>query len=812
MDPYNTQSSLGADDFFGNSRDLSLQKFLKRVKKKWWYFQISLPLCLLMAFAYTHFTVPKYLVGTKLITPERSAADVLSNERGKEGIGINQEDINILNEVEVLKSYRLAESVANALDLQVSQYIRKQMKNLEEYGSAPYTVALDPGTHQIMNEPIEIEILDKNTYSVSVSADKFTASRPQDANSIEVVEPFSFNGVCKFGSECETRFFKFTLNLQDWARKEGVAASSEAPDRFFKINSKSAIAGMIQRSLTVEIPVEKTTVLSVSMETTKPQKGIDILNELSKQYQRQRVDERNRNYDNTIALIDQQLGNVESSQDEVNRSLEDARRKGSINSEGASLRIEGEMSKLRENLASEQMKYNYLSQLQGQIEAGNFQSLASPAGVGISDQILTSSILELKDLNSQKVQTEYNAPLSPELPLINQKIDGAKNTLRGQIGGLVTQYGARVSTLRSQIGRLQGQLSRTITTGIESQSIEGSQELNKDLILFYQKKRAEAILGKQANVADIQVLESARLLKPGPVSPNVTLTLALAVFFGLFIPLAVMVGQEYFVSKIEDINDLGNYTRIPVITSVPHGSGNDVLRTGSIDKVTLESFRFLKLKLMGLAEDENFQVMSVTSYIPSEGKNYCATNLATAIAVAGKKTIMLDADMRKLPVYYNKSIGLSEYLNEQTTLEEIIQQTDVENLYYITSGEIAERPTELLESRNMRELLMQLKTEFDYIVINTPPVGIVSDLFVLSKNVDISLFVVRHNYTPIEHINEIDKIKEVTGIRETYIIYNDVDKEADKYRRYGQNYGYLGGAYEEITINQNGERKSSIRN
>ena len=812
MDPYKTQSSLGADDFFGNSRDLSLQKFLKRVRKKWWYFQISLPICLLLAFAHTHFTVPKYLVGTKLITPERTATDVFSNERSKEGFGISQDDMNILNEVEVLKSYGLAERVANAMDIQVSQYIRKRMKNLEEYGSAPYTISLDPGTHQILNEPIQIEIIDNNSYAVTVSADKFWATRPQDENSIEVVEPFSFKGVCKFGADCETRFFKFTLNLQDWAKKEGLPAPGDAPDRFFKINSKKAVAAMIQGGVSVEIPVEKTTVLSVSMETTQPQKGIDILNELSKQYQRQRIDERNKYYDNTIALIDQQLGSVEGSQDEVNQSLENLKKKSSMNSDAAASRIESEISKLRESLSTEQLKYNYLSQVQVQLDANNFNSLSSPAGVGINDQILTTSILELKDLNSRKTQIEYSAPKSPELQLINQQIDGAKNTLRGQIGGLVTQYGARVSTLRSQIGRLQGQLSSTISGGMESISIEGKSVTNQEMIQWLQKRRAEAALAKQANVSDIQVLESARLLKPGPVSPNVTLTLALAVFLGLFIPLAIMVGQEYFISKIEDLNDLGNYTRIPVITSVPHGSGNDVLRTGSIDKVTLESFRFLKLKLMGLAEDENFQVVSVTSYIPSEGKNYCATNLATAIAVAGKKTIMLDADMRKLPVYYNKSIGLSEYLNEQTTLEEIIQQTDVENLYYITSGEIAERPTELLESRNMRELLMQLKTEFDYIIINTPPVGIVSDLFVLSKSVDISLFVVRHNYTPVEHLGEIDKIREVTGIRETYIIYNDVDKEADKYRRYGQNYGYLGGAYEEITINQNGSRSSSIKN
>ena len=811
MDPYNTQRSLSADDFFGNSRDLSLQKFVKRVKKKWWYFQISLPICLLLAFAYTHFTIPKYLVGTKLVTPEQNVGNSLGGDAQGQNFTILEQDRNILNEAEKLKSFTLAQEVANTMNLEVSYFLRKRMVNIEEHGSSPYKVNLDRSTHQILDEAIEIEFIDANTYGVSISADEFWAMKFDDGNQIQAVEPFSFKGVCQYGKECETRFFKFTVTLEDWAKKE-LIGNQDRPKRFFKINSPESIAQMIHRTIEVSIPVEDATVLSISMETPQTQKGIDILNSLTKAYQNQRLAAKNEFIEKQIAFIDEQLGTVKQDLSGIEGNMADVAGKSSLNAQVNAGQLEAQIRTLTQQLADEQLKYQYLQGLQSNVESGNTGSLSSPAGIGITDPVLTGAILELQELNNKKLEITYRAPLSPELDVINKKIEASLSSLKGQLGGLVTQARSRVSSIRGQIGNARAQINRNITGEIQKGEVDRQMAITSEMYQLLQKKRTEAIIAKEANVSDIQVLESARLLDPKPVSPNIPLTLALAIFAGLFIPLAIMVGQEYFVSKIEDINDLGNYTGVPVITSVPHGSGNDVLRTGSIDKVTLESFRFLKLKLMGLAEDENFQVVSVTSYIPSEGKNYCATNLATAIAVAGKKVIMLDADMRKLPVYYSKSIGLSEYLNDQTTLEEIIQQTDVENLYYITSGEIADRPTELLESRNMKDLLMQLKTEFDYIVINTPPVGIVSDLFVLSKHVDISLFVVRHNYTPIEHLGEIDKIREVTGIRETYIIYNDVDKEADKYRRYGQNYGYLGGAYEEITINQNGARKSSIKN
>ena len=804
------QKPFSADDFFGNSRELSLQKFLKRVKKKWWYFQISLPICLLLAFAVTHFSTPKFLVGTRLITPERNVNNTFGADQNNENFAILNTERNILNETEVLRSYGLAERVAKSMGMNVSYFFRQKMKNIEEYGSAPYWVELDPAAHQISNSPIEIEILDAQTYSVSVSEDKFWAYRMQDENYIQSSESFSFQGKCQFGEECETRFFKFKIYLLDWAKKEFANNEAEKPNRFFKINSNKDIASMIRGSVEVELPVEDATVISISMETANPQKGIDILNELSKQYQSQRLEEKNRFITKQIEFIEKQLGMVRDSLGGKRRTLETVQKGSSLNTQNQASQLERQIQELSRALADEQYKYDYLVQIQSMVTGGNATSLPDPASAGINNQVLTAAIIELKDLSSRKMELEISAPLSPELDILKQKISVTESTLKDQVNGLVTSYSAKVSSLRGQIGRARGQLSQTITGDRTSRLIEDQLATDSKMFSLLQQKRAEAIIARESNASDIQVLEPARMLQDNPISPNIPLTLAMAIFFGLMIPLGVMVAQEYFVSKIEDINDLGSYSRVPVITSVPHGSGNDVLRTGSIDKVTLESFRFLKLKLIGLAEDENFQVISVTSYIPSEGKNYCATNLATAMAVAGKKVMMLDADMRKLPVYYSKSIGLSEHLNDQASLEEIIQSTDVDNLYYITSGEIADKPTELLESRNMKDLIMQLKTEFDYIIINTPPVGIVSDLYVLSKYVDISLFVVRHNYTPIEHIAEIDNIREVTGIRETYIIYNDVDKEADKYRRYGQNYGYLGGHAEKITLNQNGMTQKAV--
>jgi len=781
-----------ADDFFGSSAKFDMRKFLKRLLNKWWYFLIFLPIFLFAGLAYLYFTPAKYHIRAKIITNKQDVNEALSNDENKGSFGIIRSDKNLYNEIEVLQSFSLSKQVAQSLDLNVSYYQVDKFKKQSEFNFAPYRVITNPNSLQVYYTPFYIKFINNQTYEISISEEDFWIYRASENKFQKYTQSYKVTKQCTFGEACEDKFFNLVIE-----KDESFDISQFGTDqltRYFTLNTTEDIAKQIQGDLLIEVPNEEATVVSISIHTPDPNRGVLILEELIKQYQIKKLQEKNEFASGTIDFINNQIASVSDSLRGVEDELTNIRqRQSSLNLSEKASRAQKRLVDLQTEREKLQLRRKYYESLTSTLESkSDMGAVVAPSAMGITDPILTELILELKRLYSQKVELSYKAPKSPELDILNQKIELTRETLSENVKGMVNSAEISMEDIDSRIEDAYAELGTLPQGEQDIVNVQRNFDLNNNLFTYLQRKKAEAEISLAANSPDIDIIEEARMVSNTPISPNRQVIIALSILLGLVIPLGIVIIQEYFSGKVEDYIDLQALTKTPIIASIPHGAGDDVLRTGLMDSITLEAFRFLKLKLLRYSKEESFKSISITSYLPEEGKNYCATNLASAIAFSGKRVILIDTDMRKEPIKYKLAVGLSELLRKEYTLDEVIQQTEIENLDYIHSGSMVLKPTELLESDQMPLFMEWLRQHYDFILINTPPVGLVSDYYVLSRYTDLCLFVVRHKHSPIENINQIDEIRKSTDPENTYIVYNDVTKEGKKYKKYGKNYGYVG--------------------
>jgi capsular exopolysaccharide synthesis family protein len=284
----------------------------------------------------------------------------------------------------------------------------------------------------------------------------------------------------------------------------------------------------------------------------------------------------------------------------------------------------------------------------------------------------------------------------------------------------------------------------------------------------------------------------------GAISPNTKQNYILAIIIGLGLPFALLVLMEVLNNKIQSKDDIDGLTKIPLIGTVGHVESKDTFVVAEKPRSAVaESFRSIRSNLNYFTDKSDHKVFMITSSVSGEGKTFTTINLATIIAFSGKKTVIIGADLRRPRIYgdfdLSNDFGLSTYLSGGMNADEIVQETKIENLFLISAGPVPPNPSELLMKVEMEDLLNKLKTEFDYVIIDTPPVGLVTDAFILSAYADHSLFMTRQNFTPKAAITSINELFEQQKIEHVSIVFNDLKNMRPGYgyaNGYGYGYGY----------------------
>ena len=318
--------------------------------------------------------------------------------------------------------------------------------------------------------------------------------------------------------------------------------------------------------------------------------------------------------------------------------------------------------------------------------------------------------------------------------------------------------------------------------------------MNKQLFTL-QQKRYEASLAKAGTESDHKVIDPARLDSETPIKPKKKLSYLLAIICGFMIPVIIMSLRNFFSDTIYTPSDIKKATRIPILGFIGHSEKSKNMVITATKSVIAESFRALRTNLQYLSASKKKKIITITSSVGGEGKTFTAMNLAAIFALAGHKTILIGGDLRKPRLHEDfknaTGRGLSSYLIEKAKLSEIIQKTDMESLDIITAGPIPPNPAELLDSEKMKSLVIDLNKKYDYVIIDTPPIGLVTDGVILMQNADINLYIIRHDYSTIKSLNNINSLYNDKQVQNVHIVINDFQSSSS----YGDIYGYGYGGY-----------------
>ncbi len=769
-------------NYLPQEESIDIRKFIIKILHYWYWFVISIFICYTIAYLLNRYKEPTYNVNGTLIVSEekKSSVDLLISTFDR----YSARKV-IENEIAILKSFTLAYQTLNEIDnFDVSYYSVGRVRKPMLYKSAPFTVVYDSIGHNIKNCPIYITILNKNEYKLEIDGN-INVSKKQ-----------------KFGEPYLDHNFNFTLFL----KKEVKDYLAGTPNKyFFIINDIYTLATYYQSKLVVTANDKRGSVLTLSTIGHVPNMEADYINKLMAVYIRNGLDEKNRTAINTINFIDEQLSTVIDSLHRAEDKLQNFRLTNKIldvSEEGKA--IMDRLKKVQEDKAAIFLQIKYYQYLQSYIEnKKDFREVSAPSIMGISDPLLNALVSELAVMYGERSILTRNAQQNyPGLALLNAKIQNATDALKENIKQIINSANISLNEISKQQALVEKDIQQLPITERRLLNIEREFKLNDKIYDFLLQRRADAAITKASNVADNKVLDMASPLNAVLISPKFSQGRTTAILLGLLIPLCIIILIEYLNDKIVEPKDVEKVTRVPIYGSVGHNEKMSDIPVASNPKSPLaESFRALRTNLQYIMRDKEQRVICISSTIVGEGKTFCAVNLAAIIAQSNKKTLLVNLDLRKPRIHkifnVGNEVGLSTYLINRSEYEEVIFPTHVKNLFIAVSGPVPPNPAELIETSRMDEFITRAKNEFDIVVLDTPPIAIVTDALLLTHFSDAFIFVIRQNYSTKSVLQLVDDLYTKREMNNVGILINDV--KVNSYygysRKYSYGYGYYGYGY-----------------
>jgi tyrosine-protein kinase Etk/Wzc len=759
--------------------DIDLRHYFGLFISNWYWLAASLFIALVIAFGINKYAEKVYTVSASLlISSDQGGSDMTGVDKIVPGGNFFNTQQNLENEIGILKSYSLNKRVMEKLiDFHVTiiEKGRRGIAQKRHYRTEPFIIKYDSGNVQPIGVPLNMRIL---------PGKKFTLDFP----GIEQTERYSFGDTVKEAG------FKFIVSLRDPAN---YYYNPDYLSRFiFWFNSSEDLANEYRGKLVIAPLKEESSIITLSVNGAVASQEAEYLNTLMEEYKQQGIDFKNRIAENTLKFIDKQLEGISKSLSESEKDLEDFRLANKlIDLSSTGLAIRDKLQALTNEKVGINLQKKYYEYLQNYLNTRNESGeIISPSVMGISDPMLMKLIDELASLQLEKKKLGYS--ISSSLPPINfsdSNIENARLALGENVKNNILNTDRLIADIDSRIGGVELEMNKLPSLERGFIKIQRTYELNNTVYTYMLEKKSEAGIAKASNVAGSRVIDNAEIYNSGLIRPTKKKNYLFALALGLLIPGLYIYLIDRFHNKIIDKRDIEAGTQVPVIGFVGHNSTKDEIPVVSRPGTSLsESFRSIRTNLKYYMNGHNKAVISITSTISGEGKTFVSVNLAAVLSLLGKKTLMVGMDLRKpkLDKIFStgKQAGLTTYLIGETTYEDLIFKTDIENLYYVPSGPVPPNPTELLETERMKEFIAKIREDFDFVIMDTPPVGIVSDALLLGHFADINMFIIRQQYSFKSTLEYIQNIYVKNELKNLTIAVNDI--HVSGYYGYGLRYGY----------------------
>jgi tyrosine-protein kinase Etk/Wzc len=742
----------------------------------WWLFLLSLGVLIAVGQAYLRYSTPQYMTSAKLLIKGAGGSSNLSElSILSEGLGLASSGKDLTNEIEILKSRPIVTKVIEKLNANITYFRQGVIRNTELYTDSPIIL----NNHSLSGDRDRLTFYVKMGYYQEF---EFRIHEDEEGS------------VHTFGEEFENEYGRFLISQ---------SATAKLVPGTFQVNimHPEDVANYYKNALIIEVigMQRASSILELKLIDQTPIKARDFLNTLIEIYNDAEVDDNTQLLQSTVTFVDDRIAQIAVELDSIEGVIEKFKQENNIITETAASSLDFPLVELRSSIAktsSLEIERDLLSALQKNLSE-NPESLIPTTVLSVAPTL--GSLIE--EYNSILLNRKrLLKTITPENPIIEQaniELNDLKNLIQTSVYTLQKNLEIPLSQAREEIIKLRKDL--TGVPSVEKSLIEKlrMQTIKENLYLFLLQKKEETELSMAISTANTRIIESARS-NGGALFPNKKIIRLGSILSGLFLPILIIVLLDLLVTTVESEETIKSLTTIPVIGRIPHyHAKKEFLLQHGERSIRAEMFNLLRTNLNFTAAKNKQQVLVITSSSSGEGKSITAINLGITLSFSAKKIVVVDMDLRKPKIgEYLKShqaSGVSNYLIGESNLKDILtEHPDYPNLHYIVSGPIPPNPTELIMSDRTQTMIEELKKDFDYIIIDCPPIGVVTDGLLLRDYLTKMLYVIRHKKTKKESLKILEEQYLQGELVNPNIIINDIDvnRKNSSYGGYTSEYGY----------------------
>ena len=776
-----------------SEEQVNIQELLFRYLIHWPWFVISIIICIACAWGYLRLTTPIYNISaTVLIKDEKKGGGAsMSSDLEKMGLeGFVSSSSNVDNEIEVLRSKSLAREVVNNLGLFVTYMDEDEFPSKELYHTSPVLVSL---THQEADKlpgRMEINMILQPTGALGVQITVGEKEYQKQFDKLPAVFPTD-EGTVAFFANNDTLSAVCPENI---TKERHITAF---------INRPFSVLKEYVNSLSIAPTSKTTSVVVISLENTNTRRGRDYINKLLEMYNINANNDKNEVAQKTAEFIDERIGIISKELGSTEQDLENFKRSAGITdlSSEAQIALTGN-AEYEKKRVENQTQINLVMDLQRYMKGNEYEVL--PSNIDLQDAASAGAIDRYNQmLVERKRLLRTSTENNPTIINLDTSIRAMRTNVQATLDATLKGLQITKEDLAREASRYSRRINDAPTQERQFVSIARQQEIKSGLYLMLLQKREENAITLAATANNAKIIDEA-LADDNPISPKKTIVYLAALVLGVGLPVGViyLIGLTKF--KIEGRADVEKLTSLPVVGDIPLADE----KTGSIavfenqNNLMSETFRNVRTNLQFMLENGK-NVILVTSTISGEGKSFISANLAISLSLLGKKVVIVGLDIRKpgLNKVFNipkKEHGITQYLTNTTAnLMDFVQPSDInKNLFILPGGTVPPNPTELLARGGLEKAIETLKANFDYVILDTAPVGMVTDTLLIGRVADLSVYVCRADYTHKAEFTLINELAENNKLPNLCIAVNGLDLNSRKYGyyygygKYGKYYGY----------------------
>lgn len=748
---------------------VNIREIILKYLRKWYWFIISLFTCFVFAYIYTQITIPKYQVQASILLRQDDKAFGLSESALLESMGMGGTLKEVEDEIQVLTSKTMMKNVIEDLGIQTEYYEKKGFKYEDTYPATPVKLILPNNFNRNILNTVELYLTPEDDgYKIKFKSGDFKETYHVNSLNESITTPVGILG--------------FKSNI-----KSKKPASYKIISHPIKNLTES-----YSKNVTISPATKKSNAITLSTVSENTEKAKAVLNKLIELYNLDAVIDKNLIASNTKAFVEDRIRLIKEELLDVELNVENYKKHNSL----TNITSEAELflksaSDYKRKLAEIETQLNLVKYIEDHVKDPRNQYSLVPANLGVQDGSLIELIkaYNLALLERMKLMRTTNND-NPVITQVEQQLKTLRASIITSIGSVKDGLNISKKDLMSNDAQYNSKIKQVPTQEREFLEIKRQQEIKQNLYLFLLQKREENALTLASTTPSAKTLDAA-YASMSAISPKKPFIFGLAIILGLLLPIGLIYLLDLLNNKITDRKEFTRQIKVPYIGSIGINKETDrvVVREGKTTPI-VEMFRMIRTNLQFMLGNKKSPVILVTSSIGGEGKSFTAINLAMSFALTNKKVILIGLDIRKPMLgdymHISKNKGVSLYLSDSSyQLKDIIIPSGIHPyLNVIPAGPIPPNPAELIMSNRLDELIEELKKEYDYIIIDSAPVGVVSDTYLLNRVIDNAVYVSRQNYTPKDVSDLINDIHDNNRLKNIGFVLNGVDEIS------GYGYGY----------------------